>query len=66
MSGNPLAQTKFLGAPFMEDSASESQQHAVRALLDEWGVYRQVIGMVFYTTPSNTGKWKGAAALLEK
>ena len=66
VSGSPLETDKLIGVPCVANATGESQQKAVKKLLEEWKIYSRVIGMVFDTTASNTGKWKGAAALLEK
>ena len=66
VSGSPLETDKLIGVPCVANATGESQQKAVKKLLEEWKIYSRVIGMVFDTTASNTGKGKGAAALLEK
>ena len=48
------------------DTTGTQKKKSLNKLLEEWKIYSRVIGMVFDTTASNTGKGKGAAALLEK
>ncbi|KZR97635.1 Cc8K15.2-like protein, partial [Daphnia magna] len=55
----------LLGIPVIKDSTGMSQHNAVIKLLDEWEVTDNVVGMVFDTTASNTGRWKGCATSIE-
>ena len=48
------------------DTTGTQKKKSLNKLLEEWKIYSRVIGMVFDTTASNTGKWKGAADILEK
>lgn len=64
VSGFGFRQLKFLDAPIIPNLTGEPQYKATR-LLEEWKISK-VVGIVFDTTASNTGRWKGAASLIEK
>ena len=64
MSGNGLAKPKLLGSPIIPNATGVAQRDAVIALLVSWNI-RNIIGLVFYTTASNTGCLKGTATLIE-
>lgn len=67
MSGFPqLESPKILGVPIISDSTGSSQHDAVVKVLQDWDVLPLVIGLVFDTTASNTGRFKGCATSLEK
>ena len=42
------------------------QQEGVQDLMVEWGAWDNIMGLVYDTTASNTGVWKGAVTLIEK
>ena len=56
---------KLLGIPTIEDSTGASQHRAVVHLLNNWGILKNVIGLCFDTTASNTGRFKGSATTIE-
>ena len=57
---------QLLGILALEDGTGKSQKEGVMELMTEWGAWDNLIGLVFDTTSSNTGIWKGAVTLLEK
>lgn len=57
---------QLLGVPPLESGTGSLQAEAVAEALNEWGLKEKVVGMCFDTTASNTGRIKGACALLEK
>ena len=66
VSGFPtLSAPKLLGIPVIQDSTGSSQHNAVVQLLGEWDILDKVIGLVFDTTSSNTGRFKGSATAIE-
>lgn len=66
VSGFPTLSTpKLLGIPVIQDSTGSSQHNAVVQLLGEWDILDKVIGLVFDTTSSNTGRFKGSATAIE-
>jgi hypothetical protein len=67
ISGKPdLENPKLLGIPVIANSTGEAQHNAVIDLLREWKVFDKVVGLVFDTTASNTGRLKGSATSIEK
>jgi hypothetical protein len=50
----------------MPNSTGSSQHDAVVNLLKEWKAIDNVIGLVFDTTASNTGRIKGSATAIQK
>ena len=58
--------TKLLGIPEVPNSTGSAQEKAVLKLLAEWDIENSVVGLVFDTTSSNTGIWKGACTLIEE
>ena len=56
---------KLLGVPEIPDGTGSSQEFTVSNLLTEWNLTSNIIGVVFDTTASNTGQWRGACALIE-
>ncbi|KAK3882971.1 hypothetical protein Pcinc_012692 [Petrolisthes cinctipes] len=44
----------------------DQQASAVHALIQEWGLYVDVIGLCFDTTAANTGRCNGACILIEQ
>ena len=64
VSGSPLKTAKLFGVPCLPNATGEAQQQENIKVLHKWKIYRP-IGMVFDTTSSNTGQFKGAAALME-
>lgn len=67
ISGFPLLESsKLLGVPIIPNSTGSAQHEAVVMLLEKWGVFRELIALVFDTTSSNTGRFQGAATCIEK
>lgn len=57
---------KLLGIPISENSTEMAQHGAIVKLLKSWEVFDKVIGLVFDTTASNTGRIKGCATTVEE
>ena len=57
---------KLLGVPEIPNGTGSAQEKAVTDMLIKWDIFEEVTGVVFDTTASNSGKWQGACALLEK
>ena len=51
---SPDKVTKLLGVPEIPRGTGEAQKNAVTGLLDEWNIFHEVVGQVFYTTSSIT------------
>ena len=64
ISGVPGKQ-KLLRIPEIPTGTGSAQESAMTAMLNGWHVSDQVIGIVFDTTASSTGRWRGACALIE-
>ncbi len=66
VSGFPTIETpKILGIPVIPDSNGSAQHDAVVSLLNEWEILDKIIGLVFDTTSSNTGRFKASASAIE-
>lgn len=59
-------EVKLLGVPKIAQGAGDEQAQACLMSLDEWDLQKQVYGLVFDTTASNTGLHKGACIHIEK
>ena len=57
---------KLLGVPETPSGTGAAEAAVVTEMLTEWGVKDQVVGMVFDTTSSNTGKESGACKFIEE
>lgn len=67
ISGAPeYIEGKLLGVPSLQDSKGKSQADASYDLLEVWKLTDNVAALVFDTTASNSGIYKGAATLLEQ
>ena len=55
----------FATTPVIPDRTGASQATALFDVTQEWGVQHAPVGQVFDTTPSNTGRVKGASSRLE-
>ncbi len=67
VSGKPeLENPKLLGIPVISSSTGTAQHDAVMSLLANWDVKEKVVGLVFDTTSSNTGRIKGCATNIER
>lgn len=66
ISGHPQKTPKLLGIPNIPDSTGDSQHKAVFKLLEEWKTIDNIVGAVFDTTSSNSGRWKGSGTLIER
>ena len=62
----PSGRTQFVGAPRMPDGTGAAQCEACIRYADLWNVQSNVIGMIWDTTASNTGRVKGSALLFEE
>ena len=58
--------SKLIGIPKIVRSTGEQQKQAVLDALKKWEIKNDIVGCVFDTTASNTGKYQGAVALIEK
>ena len=56
---------KLLGAPETKDGTGLAEAEVVKKVMDEWGVKKEVCGLVFDTTSTNTGAESGACKFLE-
>ena len=56
---------KLLGVPETRDGTGAAEADVVKSLLTEWNVRRELCGMVFDTTSSNSGAEIGACKCLE-
>ena len=59
LSGVDQEVRKLLGIPEAKDGTGESEFNIVKTALDQWMVKEQIVGLVFDTTATNTGKEKG-------
>lgn len=67
VSGKPeLEIPKLLGIPVISSITGAAQHDAIVNLLRSWKVIDNVVGLVFDTTASNTGRIKGCATVIEK
>ena len=67
LSGKPhIEKDKLLGVPVILSSTGVLQCEAIIQVLKDWEVTDVIIGMVFDTTASNTGKYAGCCTILEK
>ena len=64
ISGKGVSQ--ILSVAKLSSATGEAQAQAIYNALNEWDITDKVIGMSFDTTSANTGKHKGACALLEE
>ena len=65
VSGKPQIESpKLLGISVIPDSTGVAQHLAVVDLLEDWGILKNVIGLCFDTTASNTGRLKGSATII--
>ena len=58
--------SKLLGIPEIPNGTGSSQEKAVEELLISWELFEEITGLVYDTTASNTGEWRGACALIEQ
>ena len=56
---------KLLGAPETKDGTGAAEAEVVKELLNNWNVKKEIRGMVFDTTSSNSGAETGACKCLE-
>ena len=59
LSGVDQELRKLLGIPEAKDGTGESEFNIVKTALEQWMVKEQIVGLVFDTTTTNTGKEKG-------
>ena len=57
---------KLLGVPEIPNGTGTSQEKAVEELLMSWDLFEEITGIVYDTTASNTGEWRGACVLIEQ
>ena len=58
--------TKLLGVPEIPSGTGAAQEKAVTSKLQQWNVQDGIVGIVFDTTASNTGQWRGACTMIEQ
>ena len=56
--------TKLLGVPEVDSGSGMQQKDVVVDILTKWNISRQITGLVFDTTSSNTGHKSGACKLM--
>jgi hypothetical protein len=61
-----LENPKLLGNPVIASSTRTPQHDAVMSLHADWEVIEKIVGLVFDTTSSNTGRIKGYATIIER
>ncbi|KAK3924257.1 Putative gustatory receptor 36b, partial [Frankliniella fusca] len=57
---------KLLGIPELAHGSGECIATAVVTLLTEWNLLEHIIGLVFDTTSTNSGRWGGACVLIQQ
>ena len=57
---------KLLGVPETASGTGVAEANIVKEMLADWGIKAEVVGMVFDTTSSNTGKFNGACKFIEE
>ncbi len=58
---------QFLGAPCMENGKGQTMCDTLLEMLDQWQIeFKTILGTSWDTTASNSGKFQGAAFLLER
>ena len=57
---------QFLASPGMPDGKGKTMSTNLNNVIEEFGLTPKVEALVFDTTASNTGVWRGATSLLEK
>ena len=57
---------QFLASPAISDGKGLTMANAVYKVADDYGLVSLIEAMVFDTTASNTGKWKGSVTKFEK
>ena len=62
----PSGRSEFIGAPRTPNGTDTAQCEAILRYTDQWNVADRVIGMIWDTTASNTGRQKGSAILYEE
>lgn len=58
--------TKLLAIVKLDDATSKPQVEQIFNTLSDWGVLRNIIGLSFHTTASNTGIINGVCTLLQQ
>ena len=57
---------QLLGVPRLDSGTGIAEANAAFELVQEWGIQEKVVGTVFDTTSTNSGRMKGCCVLLEK
>ena len=60
-----IQEGKVVGVSVIPRSAGYLQCGAIIGVLNDWKVINIIIGMVFDTTASNTGKYAGCCTIIE-
>ena len=57
---------QFLASPAIPSGTDENMSNSLRKTVDAFGLLPNVEALVFDTTASNTGVWRGATSRFEK
>ena len=57
---------QFLASPAIPSGSGENMSNSLRKTVDAFGLLPNVEALVFNTTASNTGVWRGATSRFEK
>ena len=57
---------QYLASPVVPDGTGATMAQAVREIASEYGLLNNIEALVFDTTASNTGLWRGSVTLFEK
>ena len=67
ITGHPnIQEGKILGISTVQEGTGYCEAHEIFAKLKKWDCLSNVLALVFDTTSSNSGKWKGACVILEQ
>lgn len=67
LTGHPEYKSgKLLAIPAVDSSSGVNQANAVLSCIQDWNISRNIVGLCFDTTSSNSGKYTGACVVLER
>ena len=67
ITGHPhIKEGKILGISTVEKGTGTLEAHEIFSKLSKWKCIKNVVALVFDTTSSNSGQWKGATVILEQ
>ena len=66
LEGNILTVSKLMDEDGNPTSTGEAQAWAVQVEIKAWGLENAIVAVVFDTTASNTGKYRGATVRLQQ